>query len=162
MKNYIYLLFVIVLSCKVAQKTETEIELTDFKIIEAPEFQFLDLGQSIDLGGVTLTKLQGSKAAITYPEKRTQTESKGKTSRNVDKSKSTVNINSGNKDKSRAFENSNNKIKDKSKGDIDKSKSKVKVPGTPFLRILFVFVLLAIGAIWFFYPRIKKLKPPFL
>lgn len=161
MKNYIYLSLALVLACK-STSTVTQSERTNFDIIHAPEFRFLDLGASLDLGGITLTKLEGDMAAVTRPEKTTQSQSRGKQKKTVDRSRTEVNINSGNKDKSRVNKNSNNKSTDKSRGDLDKSRVKVKVPGIPFLRILFVFVLLAMGVIWFFYPRIKKhFKPPF-
>jgi hypothetical protein len=159
MKNYLYLLLALVLACKTV-KTDTQIrERFDFDIIEAPEFDFLSLGQSIDLGGVTLTKLEGNKAAVTSPEKTTEQQSTGTTNKVKDKSKTKVNINSGNSVKDKFKD----KSKDKSQSGIDKSKTKIEVPKKSFLRWIFVFVLLAIGAIWFFYPRIKKaIKPPFL
>jgi cobalamin biosynthesis Mg chelatase CobN len=161
MKNYIYLTFALVLACK-STSTTTQSERTDFDIIHAPEFSFMQTGSSLDLGGITLTKLEGNMAAVTRPEKTIQQESTGTPKKTVDRSRTEVNINSGNKDKSRVTENSNNKTTDKSRGDLDKSRVKVKVPGIPFLYILFVFVLLAMGVIWFFYPRIKKhFKPPF-
>jgi hypothetical protein len=160
MKNYIYLLFAIALACKTAKTDTQTLERTDFDFIEAPEFNFLALGQSLDLGGgVTLTKLEGNKAAVTSPEKTTDQQTSGPKEKFKDKSKTEVNINSGNviKDKSK------DKGKDKSQSGIDNSKTKIQVPKKSFLKWIFAFVLLAIGAIWFFYPRIKKaIKPPFL
>jgi hypothetical protein len=160
MKNYIYLLFALFLACKTSQTDTKSMERTDFDFIEAPEFNFLSLGQSLDLGGgVTLTKLEGNKAAVTSPEKTTNQQTSGPKEKFKDKSRTEVNINSGNNVK----DNSKDKSKDKSQSGIDKSKTKTEVPKKSFLRWVFVFVLLAIGAIWFFYPRIKKaIKPPFL
>jgi hypothetical protein len=50
--------------------------------------------------------------------------------------------------------------KDKFIGDLDRSKVKVRVPAASFLRTIFAFVLLGMGLIWFFYPRIKKMLTP--
>lgn len=183
MRQLIFLLLSLVIACKAKQITETltaEKPTMDFH--RGPEFNALPIGVPLDLGhGLSVTKLADNLAAINSQTRQIDQKSEGIPSSFVLKDKSTVNINSGNVDKSKdkskvdsdnkskpidkSKVNSDNKDKgkDKSKGDIDRSKTKTKVPGSPFLRFIWVFVLLAIGVIWFFAPRIKKfLKPPLL
>lgn len=152
MKNYLFLIFVIFLACKAATVNTESVERFDYKIIEAPEFRFLDLGSSIDLGGITITRLEGNKAAIVKAETNTSQQATGTAQKIKDKSRTEININSNNKDK--------NTIKDKSRGDLDKSRVTVKVPKPKFLKTIYIFVLLGLGIIWFFYPKIKKMLFP--
>lgn len=169
MRQLIFLLLALVIACKAKQITETQTEekpKVDFH--RGPEFNTLPVGVPLDLGqGMTVTKLAENLAAINTQTRQTDQKTEGNPSSFVLKDKSTVNINSGNvdksKDKSKVDSDNVDKSKDKSKGDIDRSKTKTKVPRPPFLRFIWVLVLLAIGVIWFFAPRIKKiLKPPFL
>jgi hypothetical protein len=169
MRQLIFLLLTLVIACKAKQLSETQtIEKPKVDFHHGPEFNALPVGVPLDLGqGMTVTKLAENLAAINTQTRQIEQKTEGTASSFVLKDKSTVNINSGNVDKSKdkSKVDSDNKIKpkDKSTGDIDRSKTKTKVPGSPFLRFIWVFVLLAIGVIWFFAPRIKKLfKPPLL
>lgn len=169
MRQLIFLLLALVIACKAKQISETQTaEKPKMDFHHGPEFNSLPVGVPLDLGqGMTVTKLADNLAAINSQTRQVAQKTEGIPSSFVLKDKSTININSGNVDKStdKSKVNSDNKDKgkDKSKGDIDRSKTKTKVPGSPFLRFIWVFVLLAIGVIWFFAPKIKKLlKLPFL
>jgi ATP-dependent Zn protease len=169
MRQVIFLILSVAIACKAKQITDTQ--TTDKPKVDfhhGPEFNALPVGVPLDLGqGISVTKLSENLAAFSAQTRQITQKSEGSPSTFVLKDKSTVNINSGNtdksKDKSKVNSDNTDKSKDKSKGDIDRSKTKTKVPSSPFLRFIWVFVLLLIGVIWFFAPRIKKLlKPPFL
>lgn len=169
MRQLLFFILTLMIACKAKQITETQTQdkpKMDFH--HGPEFNTLPIGVPLDLGqGMSVTKLADNLAAINSQSRQITSKTEGNPSSFVLKDKSTVNINSGNVDKSKdkSKANSDNKIKpvDKSTGDIDKSKTKTKVNPRPFLRWIWVFVLLAIGVIWFFAPRIKQFfKPPLL
>lgn len=169
MRQLIFLILSLAIACKAKQITETQTaEKPKLEFHHGPEFNALPMGVPLDLGqGLSVTKLADNLAAFSSQTRQIDQKTEGFPSSFVLKDKSTVNINSGNtdksKDKSKVNSDNTDKSKDKSKGDIDRSKTKTKVPGSPFLRFIWVFVLLALGVIWFFAPRIKKLlKPPFL
>ncbi len=169
MRQLIFLILALVIACKAKQITESQIqEKPTLDFHHGPEFNALPIGIPLDLGqGMTVTKLADNLASINSQTRQIDQKTEGNGSKFVLKDKSTVNINSGNvdksKDKSKVDSDNKDKSKDKSRGDLDKSRIKTKVPSAPFLRFIWVFVLFAIGAIWFFAPRIKKLfKPPFL
>lgn len=169
MRQLFVLLLSLVIACKAKQITDTQTsEKPSLDFHQGPEFNALPIGIPIDLGqGISVTKLADDLAAINSQTRQINQKSEGNPSSFVLKDKSTVNINSGNidrsKDKSKVNSDNKDKSKDKSRGDLDKSRVKVKVPAAPFLRWIWVFVLLMLGVIWFFAPRIKKFfKPPIL
>lgn len=169
MKQLIFLVLALVIACKAKQITDTQtVEKPKLDFHHGPEFNALPIGVPLDLGnGTSVTKLADNLAAINSQTRQIDQKQEGNASTFVLKDKSTVNINSGNVDKSKdkSKDNSGNvdRSKDKSKGDINRSKPKTIVRPAPFLRFIWVFVLLAIGVIWFFAPRIKNfLKPPLL
>jgi hypothetical protein len=169
MRQLIFLLLALVIACKAKQITDTQtLEKPKVDFHHGPEFNALPLGVPLDLGyGSTVTKLADNLAAINSQSRQINQKTEGNGSKFVLKDKSSININSGNvdksKDKSKANSDNVDRSKDKSKGDIDRSKTKTTVRQAPFLRFIWVFVLLAIGVIWFFAPRIKRfLKPPLL
>lgn len=169
MRQLILLILSLAIACKAKQITDTLTqEKPKMEFHHGPEFNALPIGVPLDLGqGMSITRLSDNLAAINSQTRQTNQKTEGIASSFVLKDKSTVNINSGNtdksKDKSKLNSDNSDKSKDKSQGDIDRSKTKIEVPKTPFLRYIWVFVLLALGVIWFFAPRIKNFfKPPFL
>lgn len=169
MRQLAFLILSLVIACKAKQITETQTaEKPKLDFHRGPEFNTLPVGVPLDLGhGLSVTKLADNLAAINTQTRQIDQKTEGNGSKFVLKDKSTVNLNSGNidksKDKSKVGSDNKIKPKDKSTGDIDRSKTKTKVNPPPFLRWIWAFVLLAIGVIWFFAPRIKKhFKPPFL
>lgn len=169
MRQLIFFILSLMIACKAKQITETyTMENSKLYFHHGPEFNSLKMGIPLDVGyGTSVTKLAENLAAINAQSRQSDQKTAGSPSSFVLKDKSTVNINSGNVDKSKdkSKDNSDNKIKpvDKSTGDIDRSTTKTKVNPPPFLRWIWVFVLLLIGAIWFFAPRIKEIfKPPLL
>lgn len=169
MRQLIFLILSLVIACKAKQITDTQTsEKPSLDFHHGPEFNALPLGVPLDLGqGISITRLANNLAAINAQTRQIDQKTEGNPSSFVLKDKSTVNINSGNidrsKDKSKVNSDNKDKSKDKSRGDLDKSRVKVKVPAPFFLRWIWVFVLLALGLIWFFAPRIKKFfKPPIL
>lgn len=167
MRQLLFLLLSLVIACKAKQITDSQtIDRPTLDFHRGPEFNSLPIGVPLDLGqGISITKLAEDLAAINSQTVKKSIKSEGSPSKFVHKDKSSVKINSGNvdrsKDKSKVDSDNKDKSKDKSRGDVDRSRVKTKVPATPFLRYIWIFVLLALGLIWFFAPRIKKLlKPP--
>lgn len=144
MRQLLFLILSLAIACKAKQITDT---LTE----EKPK---MDLQHSHGMPIKSQTRQINQKT-------------EGIPSTFVLKDKHTVNINFGNVDKSKnkpkLKSDSLIKTNEKLQGDLDRGIPKIEVPPIPFLRYLWVFVLLALGLIWFFAPRIKNsFKPTFL
>lgn len=166
MKHWILFFFTLVIACKAKQITDTSTsQFPKLDFHHGSEFDLFPMGKPLIMGDLMVTPLRPGLAAISSETTEITSKTVGSPSSFVHKDKSVININSGNvdrsKDKSKLNSDNTDKSKDKSRGDLDKSRVKVKVPAPSFLKWIWVFVLLIIGLIWFFAPRIKNfLKPP--